>query len=149
MGTQMIAERGTKSRPLDAAKGRAYEIERSTEKPTNVKPGRGAGKSRIRARVTEFAYPPVHDGVVIGKTAQLGLAAFRKALDLLVAVPFVHVHVDDDDIVGDILIRHAILRRIEESALVAFVLRRIKPLMSGEEILHLDFHVEIEIDEET
>jgi hypothetical protein len=105
-------------------------------------------KSRLRARVTEFAYPPVHDGVVIGKIAQLGLAAFRKALDLLVAVPFVHVHVDDDDIIGDILIRHAILRRIDQPHLLSFVMRKIKPLMSSEEILHLDLHVELELEDD-
>ncbi|MEP7125833.1 MAG: hypothetical protein ABJE95_33185 [Byssovorax sp.] len=107
------------------------------------------GKSRIRARVTEFAYPPVHDGVVIGRTAQLGLEAFRKALDLLVAVPFVHLHVDDDDIVGDVLVRHALLRRVDQAKLLSFVMRKIKPLMSSEEILHLDLQIEVEIDEES
>jgi hypothetical protein len=145
----MIADRSTKSKPLDATKERKGEIERSPEKTAKVRRGHGGGKTRIRARVTEFAYPPVHDGVVIGKTAQLGLAAFRKALDLLVSVPFVHVHVDDDDIVGDILIRHAILRRIDKPKLLAFVMRRIKPLMSSEEILHLDLHIEIELDAES
>ena len=138
-----------KPKALDIANESAEEPERSPAKVTKVDSGHGAGKPRIRARVSEFAYPPVHDGVVIGKTAQLGLAAFRKALDLLVAVPFVHVHVDDDDIIGDILIRHTILRRIDKPKLVAFLLRRIKPLMSSEEILHLDLHVEIEIDEES
>ena len=104
-------------------------------------------KCRLRARITEFSYPPVHDGVVIGKVAPLGLESFRKAITLLVPASFEHVPVTDD-IVGDILIRSAILRRISVDALVSFVLRNIKPLMSGEEILHLDLQAEVELEEE-
>ncbi len=104
-------------------------------------------KCRLRARVTEFAYPPVHDGVVIGKRAPLGLEAFRKAIGLLVASPFEHVHVEDE-VVSDILIRSAVLRRLDREKLVSFVLRQIKPLMNGEEILHLDLQTEIEIEDD-
>ena len=88
-----------------------------------------AGRSavRIRARITEFAYPAVHDGVVIGKNAPLGLESFRRALSLLVASTFEHIHVEDA-VVGDILVRTAVLRRIDSARLLAFVLRQVKPL---------------------
>lgn len=108
----------------------------------------GSRKCRLRARVTEFSYPPVHDGVVIGKHAPLGLESFRKAITLLVPASFEHVPINDD-IISDILIRSAILRRISLDALVSFVLRNIKPMMSGEEILHLDLHAEVELEEES
>jgi hypothetical protein len=106
-------------------------------------------KCRLRARVTEFAYPPVHDGVVIGKHAPLGLEAFRKAISLLVAAPFEHLPVVDDDVIGDVLVRSAVLRRVSREALLEFINRAVKPLMSSEEMLHLDLQVEIELEAET
>jgi len=104
-------------------------------------------RCRIRARVTEFAYPPVHDGVVIGVKAPLGLESFRRAISLLVAAPFEHIHVEDD-VVGDILVRSAVLRRIDQGRLLSFVLRQVKPLMTGEEILHLDLQAEVELEDD-
>jgi hypothetical protein len=104
-------------------------------------------KCRLRARITEFAYPPVHDGLVIGKQAPLGLESFRKAMSLLMTSSFEHIEVEDD-IIGDLLVRTAVLRRISSAKLLAFVLQNVKPLMSGEEILHLDLHAEIEIEED-
>lgn len=145
----MTESRSSKSKAVNASPTRPEGTDDSLEIATRSERGRPGGNSTIRARVSEFAYPPVHDGVIIGKTAQLGLAAFRKALDLLVAVPFVHVHFDDDEIIGDLLIRHAVLRRIDKTKLVAFIMKQIKPLMSSEEILHLDLHIEVEIDEDS
>jgi hypothetical protein len=105
-------------------------------------------KCRLRVRITEFSYPPIHDGLVIGKQAPLGLESFRKAISLLMTSTFEHVDLDDD-VIGDILIRSAVLRRISREKIVRFVLESVKPLMSGEEILHLDLHAEIEIEEES
>ena len=47
---------------------------------------------------------------------------------------------------GDILVRSAVLRRLERDKLLMFVLQNVKPLMSGDEILHLDLQAEIEIE---
>src|SRR5689334_14267792 len=104
-------------------------------------------KVRLRARVTEFSYPPVHDGVVLGRNAPLGLEAFRKAISLLVSAPFEHLDVEDE-IIGDILVRAAVLRRVSREKFIEFVLRQVKPLMSAEEILHLDLEPEIELEAE-
>jgi hypothetical protein len=105
-------------------------------------------KCRLRARITEFSYPPVHDGLVIGKSAPLGLESFRRAISLLMTSSFEHVDLEDD-VIGDLLIRTAVLRRISREKLVNFVIQNVKPLMSGEEILHLDLHAEIELEEES
>lgn len=112
-----------------------------------MNPSMAIRKCRLRARVTEFSYPPIHDGVVLGRNAPLGLEAFRKAISLLVASPFEHLKVEDD-VVSDILIRAAVLRRLDPEKIVAFVLRQVKPLMSGDEILHLDLETEIELEDE-
>jgi hypothetical protein len=104
-------------------------------------------KCRLRARITEFSYPPVHDGIVIGKSAPLGLEAFRKAISLLVSSPFEQIPVEDE-VIGYVLVRAAVLRRLDGDRLLGFILRQIKPLMSGEEILHLDLFAEIEIEED-
>jgi hypothetical protein len=109
--------------------------------------GDNTKKCRLRARITEFSYPPIHDGLVIGKSAPLGLESFRKAINLLMTATFEHLPIEDD-VIGDILVRSPVLRRVSAEKLVQFVLRNVKPLMSGEEILHLDLHAEVELEED-
>ena len=104
-------------------------------------------KHSLQVRVKEFCIPPIHDGLILGKQAPIGCAAIRKALELLVAVPFEHIEIDDA-VISDILVRRAILRRLPKAKLIAFVLERLKPLMGAEEILHLDLHTEVHVEEE-
>jgi hypothetical protein len=104
------------------------------------------GTRVLRARIKEFVIPPIHDGLVIGKTAPIGGAAVRKAIALLVAVPFEHLEVEDD-VVGDVLVRAALVRRVNRESLLDFVLRRIKPLMGPEEIIHLDLEAEVTLED--
>ncbi|QXP84970.1 hypothetical protein [Methylococcus sp. Mc7] len=101
-------------------------------------------KHLLRVRVKEFNIPPISDG----REAPIGCAAFRKALELLVVSPFEHIELDDD-VIGDILVRRAFLRRVPQDYLVQFVLQRIKPLMGSEEIMQLDLNAEILIEDET
>jgi hypothetical protein len=108
----------------------------------------GRPQHRVTARIKEFAYPPVHDGLVLGKLSPIGSAAIRKALSLVVAAPFHHIEHIEDDTIGDILVRESILRRVSKEQLIRFVLEKIKPLMGPEEILHLDLEVEVTIQEE-
>ena len=105
-------------------------------------------KYLLQVRVKEFKIPPISDGVVLGREAPIGCAAFRKALELLVVSPFEHIKLDDD-VIGDILVRRAFLRRVPQDYLIQFVLQRIKPLMGSEEIMHLDLNAEILIEDET
>jgi len=101
----------------------------------------------LTARVKEFRIPPVSDGLVLGKDAPLGFAAIERALHLLIADHFQSVPVPDDDVVGQIIIRRNLLRRVTSAQLLDFVRNRIKPLMSPTEILHLSLTVELKIED--
>jgi hypothetical protein len=79
--------------------------------------------------------------------APIGCTSFCKALELLVTIPFEHIEIDDD-VIGDLVVRQAILRKVSKEYLVDFVVQRIKPLMGPEEILHLDLTAEILIEED-
>lgn len=103
-------------------------------------------KQSVKARVGEFSIPPIRDGLVLGTNSPIGSVAMKRALELLVSSPFAHIEIQDDTI-SDILVRRAILRRISQEKLVDFVLRRVKPLMGPEEILHLELSAEVVIDE--
>ena len=67
----------------------------------------------------------------------------RKALSLLTTQPFEHIEFKDDDVIGDILVRAAILRRVPREKLIEFVRTHIKPMMTDNEVLHLDFETEV------
>ncbi len=105
-------------------------------------------KYTLKARVREFGVPPIHDALVLGKQSHIGCAAIRKAIQFLVASPFDHLEIKDD-VISDIIVRSAILRRIPQDKLIEFVLSQIKPLMGADEILHLDLEVEVGIEGET
>lgn len=96
----------------------------------------------------EFTIPLISDGLVLGRQAPIGSVAFGKALELLIVSPFERIEVEDD-VIGDILVRKSLLRRMPRESLLEFVLQRIKPLMGPEEILHLDLTAEILIEEES
>ncbi len=101
----------------------------------------------LRARIKEFGIPPIHDGLILGKSSPIGCAAIRKAIDLLSTSPFEHIELKDDT-VSDILVRASILRRVPKNTLIAFVLERIKPLMGPDDILHMDLDAEITLEDE-
>lgn len=104
-------------------------------------------KYTLKARVREFGVPPIHDVLVLGKRSPIGCAAIRKAIEFLVASPFDHIEFQDD-VISDIIVRSAIMRRIPKEKLIAFVLSQIKPLMTADEILHIDLEVEVAIEGE-
>lgn len=104
-------------------------------------------KYALKARVREFGMPPIHDALVLGKQSAIGCAAIRKAIEYLVSSPFDHIEFEDD-VISDIIVRSAIMRRIPKDKLIAFVLHQIKPLMAANEILHLDLEVEVGVEGE-
>ncbi len=99
----------------------------------------------LRARVREFVIPPIEDGLVLGRQSTIGHVAIGKALSFLSTTQFERVPVEDD-VIGDIIVRAAILRKMDSQKLVEFVLQEIKPLMGPEEILHLHLEVDIHIE---
>lgn len=105
-------------------------------------------KHFIQTRIKEFILPPFRDGLVLGKSSPIGSKAMRQALELLVAAPFDHIELADDDIIQDIIIRKSLLRRISKEKLMDFVLSRIKPFMGEEEILYFELDIEIQFDSE-
>ncbi|GAB0118594.1 hypothetical protein [Acidisoma sp. 7E03] len=102
-------------------------------------------QNRIRARIKEFLLPPIEDGLVLGSRSPIGHIAVSRALTLLSSTPYQHVPIEDD-VISDVLIRSAILRKMSVDSIVGFVLREIKPLMGPEEILHLGLDVELTIE---
>ncbi len=102
-------------------------------------------RSTIRAHLSEFVLPPIDDGLVLGKSSPIGHVAVGKALSLLSTTSFDHIPIEDD-IIGDILVRTAIMRKVSKDQIVSFVLNEIKPLMGPEEIIHLDIDVEISLE---
>ena len=105
-------------------------------------------KHSVKARIREFGVPPIHDVLVLGKQSPIGCAAIRKAIEFLVASPFEHLEIEDD-VISDIIVRSAIMRRIPKDKLIAFVVSQIKPLTGEDEILHLDLEVEVALEAES
>ena len=101
----------------------------------------------IRARVTEFILPPIDDGLVLGRDSPIGHVAISRALSLLTVIPFERIEIDDE-IISDLLVRRAILRKISPEQLRDFVMKTIKPLMGSEEIIQLKIEVEVILERE-
>lgn len=102
----------------------------------------------LTAKISEFCIPPVQDGLVLGKQSPIGPSALSRALELLVASDVEGIEINDD-IVGHIFVRKAIIRRIPREKLITFVLERVKPLMGSKEILHLDLEVMVTLQEDS
>ncbi len=104
-------------------------------------------KFLLTAKIKEFSIPPITDGLVIGKDAAIGVSALQKALRLLIPEEFDHIEIQDE-IINSMLIRCSITRRLSEKRVVAFLLDQIKPLMTADEILHIQLDTEITITQE-
>lgn len=96
----------------------------------------------LRAHVKAFRIPPIHDALVIGRAAPIGVKALQKALELMMSEPFEHVSFEDD-VLADLLVRSALLKRLPLDRLEGYVLTRVKPLMDDREILHMDLFPEV------
>jgi hypothetical protein len=101
----------------------------------------------VRLHIREFIIPPITDALVLGKKAPIGSEAIRRALTLLHVAPFAHVAIEDD-IVEDIIVRKSVLNKIPEKKLVPLVLKRIKPFMTIDEVIHVDLKPELILDEQ-
>lgn len=102
----------------------------------------------VRARLKEFVLPPIVDGLVLGRNSPIGHVAMGKALDLLSTTEFSHVAVEDD-VIGDILVRTAILRKVSPEQIMKFVIDEVKPLMGDDEIIHLTLDVEVSLESDS
>ncbi len=99
-------------------------------------------KAHISARISEYAIPPLKDMLVLGNDAPIGCVAMRRSLELLIRTPFEHIELEDD-VIGDILVRQPLLRRVAKNTLIDFVLDQIKPMMGADEVLQVELDIKI------
>lgn len=107
----------------------------------------GGPKFIIRARLKEFAIPPITDGLVIGREASIGTSALKKALNLLIPDNFELVSVGDT-VIEDVLVKATLLRRLTRPRLIRFLEEQVKPFMNPQDILHLQLDMEIMVHSE-
>ncbi len=96
----------------------------------------------VKIKLREFIIPPINDALIIGKNAPIGSEAMRRALSLLHGAPFDMIKVDDD-IVSEILVRNTILKKIQQENFIKLIIKKVKPFMSIDEVIHLDILVEM------
>lgn len=101
----------------------------------------------VRVRVKALEIPPVKDGIVLGKSAPIGPEAMLRTLRLMSKEAFVHIPLKKDDVISDAIVRESVLRKLHEQKLVAFILTRIKPLMTESELLILDMEIEVVVED--
>lgn len=100
----------------------------------------------IRVRVRALEIPPIKDGLVIGRNAAIGGEAMARTLRLMTHEKFERFMLKDD-VVQEIIVRSAVLRKVGEERLKNFVLKRIKPVMEESELLLLDIEVELVLED--
>lgn len=106
-----------------------------------------ANEQYVRVRIKALEIPPVKDGIVIGRSAPIGADAMLRTLKLMSTERFIHIVIADDDIVSDVIVREAVLRKLKEDRLRTFILKRIKPLMAENELLMLDMEIEVVVED--
>ena len=113
-------------------------------------PAPGAGpvtvEKSLRVRLKALEIPPIKDGIVIGRDAAMGGEAMLRTLKLMTNEKFERLSVKDA-IIQDVIVRAAVLRKLGAERLLGFVLERVKPLMSENELLMLDIEVELVIED--
>jgi hypothetical protein len=117
------------------------QIKQAKEVPSDT------SEQYVRVRIKALEIPPVKDGIVIGRSAPMGADAMLRTLKLMSTEHFVHIVVENDAIVSDVIVREAVLRKLKEDRLRNFILKRIKPLMAENELLMLDMEIEVVIED--
>lgn len=100
----------------------------------------------LRVRLKALEIPPIKDGIIIGRDAAMGGDAMLRTLKLMTNEKFERLALKDD-VVQDVIVRSGILRKLGEARLLSFVLERVKPLMSENELLMLDIEVELVLED--
>lgn len=100
----------------------------------------------IRVRLRALEMPPIKDGLVIGRDAAIGGEAMARTLRLMSNEKFDRILLKDP-VVQEVIVRQAVLRKIGRDRLLAFVMKRVKPVMAETELLLLDIDVELVIED--
>lgn len=105
-----------------------------------------AGEKLLRVRLRALEMPPIKDGLVIGVDSAIGGEAMARTLRLMTNEKFERILLKDE-IIAEVVVRSAILRKIGKDRLLAFAMRRIKPIMAESELLLLEIQVELVIED--
>lgn len=100
----------------------------------------------MRVRVRALEIPPIKDALVIGRDAAIGGEAMARTLRLMTNEKFERITLKDD-IVQEIIVRSAVVRKVGKERLTHFVVNRVKPIMAESELLLLDIQVEVVIED--
>jgi len=117
----------------------ALRSKKSNSSPVAVS---GHSEKLLRVRVRALEIPPIKDGLVIGKDAAIGGEAMTRTLRLMTNEKFERILIKDE-IAQELIVRSALLRKVGQERLVAFILKRVKPIMAETELLMLDIEVEV------
>ncbi|HVW22266.1 MAG TPA: hypothetical protein VHC86_13720 [Opitutaceae bacterium] len=101
----------------------------------------------IRVRIRALEIPPVKDGIVIGKSAPIGVESMLRTLKLMSAERFARIPFPDDGVISDAIVRESVIRKLGQPRLVEFITRRVKPLMAENELLMLDMEIEVVVED--
>ncbi len=77
----------------------------------------------------------------------MGCMALKKALSLMNGEQFEDIH-PRHNIVGNILIRTHLLRKIPREKFTALILNRVAPLMGETEVISVDVQVELFLEDQ-
>lgn len=107
----------------------------------------GASEQLVRVRVKALEIPPIKDGIVIGRDAAIGGEAMVRTLRLMTNEKFERFTLPKDDIIQDVILRSAVVRKLGKERVLKFVMERIKPVMTESELLMLDIDIELVIED--
>ena len=107
----------------------------------------GTAEQSIRVRVKALEIPPIKDGIVIGRDAAIGGEAMVRTLRLMTNEKFERFPIAKDEILQDVIVRAAIVRKLGRERILKFVMDRIKPVMTENELLMLDIDIELVIED--
>ncbi len=116
---------------------------RSSEQPSAAP----QSEQLIRVRVKALEIPPIKDGIVIGRDAAIGGEAMVRTLRLMTNEKFERFVLPKDDIIQDVILRSAVVRKLGKERVLKFVMDRIKPVMTESELLMLDIDIELVIED--
>ena len=100
----------------------------------------------MRVRVKGLEIPPIKDGLVIGRNAAVGAEAMQRTLSIMTHEEFELLNLSDD-VIENVIVRSAIIRKVGRDRLVRFVVANLRPIMTKTELLMLDIAVELVIED--
>ena len=107
----------------------------------------GTAEQTIRVRIKALEIPPIKDGILIGGDAAIGGEAMTRTLRLMTNEKFERFIITKDDIIQDVILRASVVRKLGKDRVLKFVMDRIKPVMTDNELLMLDIDIELVIED--